>query len=111
MRLPTALFLASFLAATSLFALAADAPPLYEKNCASCHGADGHGRHSDALKTDIPDLHSKKVQDQTDDQLYDGIARGARHKEYAHGFLYRGLKEKDIRELVKYIRTLAPEAK
>jgi len=111
MRLPLALFLVMLLTSISPLGFAADAPAVYEKNCASCHGADGHGRHSDALKAEIPDLRSKKVQDLTDEQLYDGIAKGTRHKEYAHGFLYRGLKEKDIRELVKYIRTLTPNTK
>jgi mono/diheme cytochrome c family protein len=89
---------------------AADAPVMFVTQCASCHGADGHGKTANAAKLEIPDLRSKKVQDLTDDELYETIARGAKHRNYPHAYLYRGMKEKDIIGLVQYIRTLAPAA-
>jgi mono/diheme cytochrome c family protein len=88
-----------------------EAPAAYSAQCASCHGADGRGKTNGAFKDQVPDLHSKKVQDLSDDELYDTIARGTKHRVYPHAYLYRGLKQIDIRDLVKYIRTLGTEAK
>ncbi len=88
---------------------ATDAPASYTSQCASCHGDDGRGKAKTNFKA--PDLHSKAVQDLSDDELYETIARGAKHHDYPHAFLYRGMKEKDIRELVKYIRTIGSAAK
>jgi len=90
---------------------AADVPTSYTKECAPCHGADGRGKANSTFKGSIADLRSKKVQDLSDDDLYETIARGAKHRDYPHAYLYRGLKEKDIRELVKYIRSMTPASK
>ncbi len=95
------------LSLASAFAL--DPPATYNSQCASCHGDDGRGKTKTNFK--VPDLHSKAVQDLSDDDLYETIARGAKHRDYPHAFLYRGMKEKDIRELVKYIRTFGSAAK
>lgn len=86
---------------------AAEKSPLYSAQCASCHGADGRGKTAPAAKMEMPDLRSKRIQELTDSDLYETIARGAKHKNYPHAYLYRGMKEKDIRELVQYIRTFS----
>ncbi len=103
--------IAFLLFTASSFLFGADAPSTYTNNCQPCHGVDGHGKTNVSIKGEVPDLHSKKVQDLSDEQLYEGIARGSKHKAYPHAFLYRGLKEKDILELVKYIRTFGAAAK
>ena len=84
----------------------ADVPAAYTNTCSKCHGVDGKGNPAaGAMKAAVPDLHSKAVQELSDEEMYQTIARGDRHKAYAHAFLYRGMTEKEIRELVKYIRT------
>ena len=110
MRVSPGICLDVLLLGGSLLANASDAPPVYTNQCVSCNGADGHGKTS-GQKLEIPDLHSKKVQDLSDDDLYETIARGAKHRAYPHPYLYRGVKERDIRELVKFIRTMSPPAK
>jgi len=92
-----------------VLAFATDVPASYNSQCASCHGDDGRGKTKTNFK--VPDLHSKTVQDLSDEELYETIARGAKHREYPHAFLYRGMKEKDIRELVKFIRTFGSATK
>ena len=47
----------------------------------------------------------------SDSDLYETIARGSKHRAYPHAYLYRGMKEKEIRELVLYIRTFSPTPK
>jgi hypothetical protein len=56
-------------------------------------------------------LQSKPVQAMSDDELYESIAIGVRHKEYPHAYLNRGLMKEQIRDLVKYIRTLGKGSK
>jgi len=85
---------------------AAETPALYTKQCANCHGADGRGKTAYAMKTPVPDLHSAAVQDMSDTDLYDTIARGNKHRNYPHAYLLRGMKDQDIRDLVAYIRTM-----
>lgn len=111
MKITVGIFVFGFLLALSSPILAADVPATYTKNCIVCHGADGHGKAAASLKGEIPDLHSKQVQEMSDDEIYDTIARGTGHKNYPHAFLYRGLSPKDIHELVKYIRTFSPATK
>ncbi len=105
------LVILSIFVALSSFMIAADAPAQYSVNCVNCHGTDGRGNPHAALKADIPDLHSKAVQDLSDNEMYDTIALGVKHRQYPHAFLRRGLSERDIRELVKYIRSFAPAKK
>jgi mono/diheme cytochrome c family protein len=83
-----------------------DAPAAYTKICVSCHGADGSGHTAAALKMKVADLRSKNIQQMSDEDLYSTIAHGTNHKSYPHAFLHTGLTEAQVRELVKYIRTL-----
>jgi mono/diheme cytochrome c family protein len=77
---------------------------LYNTACAKCHGNDGKG--SKSTKMHVGDLQSKTIQAMTDEQLYESIAIGIRHKEYPHAYLNRGLMKEQVQDLVKYIRTL-----
>jgi mono/diheme cytochrome c family protein len=88
--------------------LAAEVPAAYTAQCSNCHGVDGRGKTT--AKMEIADLHSKAVQDLSDSDLYESIARGTKHHAYPHAYLYRGMKEKEIRALVQYIRSFAPTA-
>ncbi len=104
------LFAAVLLISSALMCSAAEAPAAY-KQCVNCHGPDGYGRTAYATKTRVPDFHSAAIQDQSDTDLYDSIARGNKHHNYPHAFLLRGMKDQDIRELVQYIRSMGAQAK
>lgn len=78
---------------------------IYHERCARCHGADGSGKTTAAAKMSIPDLRSKAVQGLTDEQLYDTVAEGKKHKQYPHAFLYTGLNPAQIKAVVAHIRT------
>ena len=82
-----------------------DPPAAYVKHCASCHAADGSGRASSAIGK-IPDLRSKTIASLSDEELFNAIARGDRHKAYAHSFLNQGVSESDLRGIVKYVRAI-----
>jgi len=78
----------------------------YKEKCAVCHGTDGSGKTAAPKRMNVPDLRSKAISSMTDDELYETIAKGTKHKEYPHAYLYTGLKESEIRDIVKYIRTI-----
>jgi mono/diheme cytochrome c family protein len=86
-----------------------EAEVLFKARCASCHGGDGTAKTAAAAKLQMPSLRSAEVQKLTDDQLYDTIALGTLHKNYPHNFLQKGMDEAQIRQLVRYIRSLAPK--
>ncbi len=83
----------------------------YKAQCLKCHGykGDGHG-HAD-MKIKPADLRSEDVQKKSDEELFNSIAFGVGHKQYAHAFAERGLDRKQISEVVSYIRTLATASK
>ena len=76
---------------------------LSQANCASCHGATGkgHGVAAVALDPKPADWTSKKIQAETDGQLFWKITNG-------RGAMpaWRHLPESDRWALVQYIRTL-----
>lgn len=78
-----------------------DAAKLYETKCARCHGADGTPTQA-GQKMKTPDLRSSEVQKKTDDQLFKAIAKSEKS---FHQF-EKSMSEKEIRQLVGYIRTL-----
>ncbi len=86
-------------------AAASDSEALFVAKCAGCHGTNGKGGRTS--KMHVADLSSKPVQQLSDDQLYDTIAKGTQHKEYPHAYEYQGLKKDQIKGLVAYIRKLA----
>jgi mono/diheme cytochrome c family protein len=83
-----------------------DAAANYKEKCASCHSDDGSGRSAVPKKMNVPDLRSREIRSMSDDKLYETIARGTKHREYPHAFLYTGLKESELRDIVKYIRAM-----
>ncbi len=85
--------------------------PVFEKNCAACHGTDGAGKTAAAARMKIPDLRSKEVQQLSDKELFDTIAYGAGHKQYPHAFADKGMTGVLIRDLVDYLRQLAKPPK
>jgi cytochrome c553 len=80
---------------------------LYSEKCAGCHAADGSGHTTAGTKMTVPDLRSKHIKQMGDDDLYSATAQGKGHKSYPHAFLYTGLKEQQIRDLLRYIRTFS----
>ena len=78
---------------------------LFKSNCARCHGSDGRAKTPAAKKMPVANLRTKDVQDMSDEEMFDTIAYGKKHKEYPHAFLYHGLTEDDIHAIVRYIRT------
>jgi mono/diheme cytochrome c family protein len=83
---------------------------LYRVNCATCHGADGHGRgpmasyYRDNPAAPVPpvDLASTRVQQRTDGQLHWLLANGIGNMP-AYGAL---LPEQDLWALVTFVRTV-----
>ena len=81
---------------------AADAAATYKAKCASCHGADGSGNTPAGKGLKLRDLRSKEVQAQSDDQLFQVIAKG---KGKMPGY-EKTLGADTCKALATYIRTL-----
>ena len=84
---------------------------LYSEKCANCHAADGSGHTAAAIKMKVTDLRSERVRQMSDEELYAATAQGKGHKSYPHAFLHTGLTEQQIRDLIKYVRTLGNNRK
>ena len=82
----------------------------YKSVCINCHGPKGDGKGHEGLKVAPADLRSDEVQSKTDDELYNGIAFGQGHNQYAHAFVERGMNPKQVRDVVAYIRRFARKA-
>src|SRR5215468_7838373 len=54
----------------------ADAAATFKTKCASCHGADGSGNTPAGKSLKVRDLRSADVQKQSDDALYNIVAKG-----------------------------------
>jgi cytochrome c6 len=54
----------------------ADAAATYKSKCAGCHGANGSGQTRTGKALKLRDLRSAEVRAQSDDQLYDIVAKG-----------------------------------
>jgi mono/diheme cytochrome c family protein len=72
----TALALLLWVPARSTIGSAADAAATFKSKCAACHAPDGSGGTPLGRKENLRDLRSAEVQSQTDDQLYNVIAKG-----------------------------------
>jgi mono/diheme cytochrome c family protein len=79
-----------------------DGGETFKAKCAACHGPDGTGNTAAGKAMKIRDLTSAAVQGQTDDQLYDIIAKG-KGKMPAYE---KSLGADKCKELVAFIRTL-----
>ena len=83
----------------------------YKSICIHCHGPKGDGKGHEGLTITPADLRSDEVQKKTDEQLYNGIAFGVGHKQYAHAFAERGMSSKQMTDVVSYIRGFAKKSK
>ena len=79
-----------------------DAKTVFIKNCALCHGADGHAQTPAGKAMQAADLTSPAVQNQSDSQIRTALAKG-KGKMPAYG---PALGDKGLDAMVKYIRTL-----
>lgn len=73
-----------------------------QKQCTSCHAADGSGNTPAGKATKARDLRSADVQKASDDELADAIANG-RGKMPAYK---SSLSPDQVKELVAFLRTL-----
>jgi mono/diheme cytochrome c family protein len=82
-------------------AVAQDGSKLYQGKCIGCHAADGSGS-AIGKKLGAHDFHSPEIQQMSDAQLSEAIAKG-KNKMPAYE---KSLKPDDIKGLVAYIRSL-----
>ena len=77
---------------------------IYTKRCATCHGAAGEGKAAIAkmLKVEMKHLGSKEVQSKSDADLHHIISKGFEKMKPV-----TGLSEKEMNDLIAYLRTLA----
>ena len=81
---------------------------LYQARCSSCHGMDGSGSTPAGKKIGAADLRSQQVQKLSDEEMFQTIAYGLKHKQYPHAYVSRGqLTAKQVTDLVAHIRKLA----
>jgi mono/diheme cytochrome c family protein len=89
-----------------LFAIPADAETtaeIYKTRCASCHGKKGAADTTLGRSLDLRPLDSEEVLKQSDDDLFTIISKGKKKRMPAYG---NKLSQDEIRNLVKYIRSL-----
>ena len=103
-RLTTFLFLLA-LSATPLLARD-EASALFNVYCSACHDSNGDRKTVAGEKMAIPDLRSNAVQKLSDDDLFQRIGNGAKHKQYPHTFLKKGMSDTQLKQLIGYIRSM-----
>ena len=97
----TGLMIGTAFAAGLCFA-AEEPAAIYKRQCASCHGPEGAGKTGAGKAFKVRDLRSPEVQSQSDDELFNTIAKGkGKMPSYV-----QNLGHDNIHALVKYIRTL-----
>jgi mono/diheme cytochrome c family protein len=74
------------------------AASIFRQNCAICHGQEAEGKEISGKA--VPSLREGKAATLTDDQIYTQISNGG------NGMLpfKQQLSEKDIREMVKFVK-------
>ncbi|HEX2270141.1 MAG TPA: cytochrome c [Pyrinomonadaceae bacterium] len=81
-----------------------NAPQLYARHCASCHGADGRAQTSKGKFSHARDLTDAKWQDDvTDERIFNSIMNGRNVRGNMPAFSDK-LSEKDADDLVRYVR-------
>ena len=103
----------TFLGGTEVFAQSAQGNPpqgkvLFEEHCMECHGraGDGTGAVGYFLEVRPADLLSIESRMKTDDEVFTIIKKGLLFDEM-HGWEEQ-LSDQDIRDVVSYIKILAP---
>ena len=99
----TELMICAGLASASLAAEADSGKALYEKSCASCHGADGKGNEKMATALGVKDLSivGKETKSKSDDELLKVLAEG-RGKMPASKYT-----KEEQKQVLGYVRSLA----
>lgn len=105
-RIVAILFVASLAAAFLMAADKEDGPALYKVRCAGCHGPDGTANTPMGKSLKVRDLHLPEVQNKTDAELADWIAKGKRPMPP-----FESLGAEKIRALVAYVRELGGKKK
>ena len=91
-----------------LTAQAGDVKPLYEKECAKCHGADGKGETKMGKRLGVKDYTDSKVQAELkDDAACKAIKDGLKDKKTDKTLMkpFDTLKEDEIKALVEHMRS------
>ena len=81
---------------------AEDIAALYKTKCAVCHGVDGKGDTAAGKKMGVKDFHSPEIAKAKDAELVEVTIKG---KNKMPGY-DKKLTEDQIKELIKYIRSL-----
>jgi cytochrome c6 len=97
------LFCLAMLATPTRAQTQADAAKTFKKNCVLCHAENGSGETPSGKALKAKDLRSEEVQNQSDAELGEIIAKG-KGKMPAFG---AKIKADDMKNLVAYIRDLA----
>ncbi len=76
---------------------------LFASRCQGCHGSDGKGNQAmaKALQANIPDLTSKEVAKVPEKEVLEVLSKGKGKMPPA-----TGLSEKELKELVSYVKAL-----
>ena len=76
---------------------------IYDKQCATCHSADGTPKEAIAkmLKAEIPHLGSKEIQDKSDAEIGKVVTEG-----YEKMKPVKTVTAKDLPNVVAFVRTL-----
>src|SRR5689334_3245638 len=99
--------LLAFVLVPATFGFAQDAATLYKSKCAACHGADGAGNTTMGKKLGVKDFRSPEVSKLTDAELFD-ITKKGKNKMPSYD---QKLTDDQIKDLVKYVRSLGTAAK
>jgi mono/diheme cytochrome c family protein len=92
---------------TASLAAAQNTEALYKSKCTACHGPDGAGATTMGKKLGAKDFHAPEVSKQSDAELFD-ITKKGKNKMPAYD---KKLTDDQIKDLIKYVRTLGKEAK
>ncbi|HMD15374.1 MAG TPA: cytochrome c [Terriglobales bacterium] len=98
------LILLALLFFTSTYTVADSGAETYKTKCSACHGAHGAGDTMIGRNLNLRALGSADAQRQSDDELFTIISRG-KNKDRMPPF-DRKLSQEQIRDVVRYIRTL-----
>jgi mono/diheme cytochrome c family protein len=71
-----------------------------QAQCSNCHGMDGSASTPGGKKMGAADLRSQEVQGMSDEEMFNTIAYGFKHKKYPHAFARRGLTVRQVADLV-----------
>lgn len=102
MRLLTVVLAAGITIAATAGACAQDVADLYKSKCQVCHGPDGKGDTAAGKKLGAKDFHSPEVAKMSDAELFE-VTKNGKNKMPSYD---KRLSDDQIKQLVKYIRTL-----